>query len=45
MSSEPTLRQRTGVVIMAVHPALGPLYWEFVSEASVGGPVLVLMEN
>ncbi|PBM80184.1 hypothetical protein [Pseudomonas aeruginosa] len=38
MSSEPTLRQRTGVVIMAVHPALGPLYWEFVSEASVGGP-------
>lgn len=38
MGSEPTVRQRTGVVITAVHPTLGPLYWEFVSEASVGGP-------
>ncbi|MCP1652303.1 hypothetical protein [Pseudomonas nitroreducens] len=38
MGSEPTVRQRTGVVITAVHPTLGPLYWEFISEASVGGP-------
>lgn len=31
-------RTRTGVVVSATHPALGPLYWEFVSERSVGGP-------
>ncbi|MBX9405604.1 hypothetical protein K5E40_07895 [Pseudomonas baetica] len=31
-------RTRTGVVVSATHPTLGPLYWEFVSERSVGGP-------
>ncbi len=31
-------RTRTGVVVSATHPSLGPLYWEFVSERSVGGP-------
>lgn len=31
-------RTRTGVVVSATHPILGPLYWEFVSERSVGGP-------
>lgn len=29
---------RTGVVVTAQHPALGSLYWRYVSEASVGGP-------
>lgn len=32
------VRTRTGVVVSATHPALGPLYWELISEASVGGP-------
>ncbi|MHC5194869.1 hypothetical protein ACYSUW_14040 [Pseudomonas frederiksbergensis] len=32
------VRTRTGVVVMATHPAVGPLYWFFVSEASVNGP-------
>ncbi|MGF6282259.1 hypothetical protein ABH908_000256 [Pseudomonas frederiksbergensis] len=31
-------RTRTGVVVTSSHPSLGPLYWRFVSEASVGGP-------
>ncbi|WP_202942749.1 hypothetical protein [Alteromonas macleodii] len=31
-------RTRTGVVVTAHHPKLGPLYWTYVSEASVGGP-------
>jgi hypothetical protein len=32
------VRTRTGVVVSACHPILGPLYWFFVSEASVNGP-------
>lgn len=31
-------RIRTGVVVTAHHPTLGPLYWELLSEASVGAP-------
>jgi hypothetical protein len=31
-------RTRTGVVVTSSHPSLGPLYWRYVSEASVGGP-------
>jgi hypothetical protein len=34
------VRTRTGVVVMATHPAIGALYWYFVSEASVNGPDL-----
>ena len=33
-----TTRARTGVVVTATHPTLGKLYWECVSEASVGAP-------
>ncbi|MDF9778907.1 hypothetical protein [Pseudomonas baetica] len=32
------VRTRTGVVVMATHPAIGAIYWDFVSEASVNGP-------
>lgn len=32
------IRTRTGVVVTSSHPSLGPLYWRYVSEASVGGP-------
>lgn len=32
------VRTRTGVVVTATHPAVGPLYWYFVSEASVNAP-------
>lgn len=32
------IRTRTGVVVTATHPAVGPLYWYFCSEASVNGP-------
>lgn len=32
------VRTRTGVVVSASHPVLGPIYWYFVSEASVNGP-------
>lgn len=31
-------RTRTGVVVSATHPTLGPLYWHFSDESSVGGP-------
>lgn len=37
-SNTADVRTRTGVVVTATHPAVGPLYWYFVSEASVGGP-------
>lgn len=30
-------RVRTGVVVTAIHPVLGPLYWRFSDESSVGG--------
>lgn len=32
------IRERTGSVITSDHPTLGPLYVEYVSEYSVGGP-------
>lgn len=32
------VRTCSGVVISTTHPVLGTLYWEFVSEASVGAP-------
>lgn len=35
---EGPVRTRTGVVVTTTHPILGPLYWYFMSEASVNGP-------
>lgn len=31
-------RTRSGVVVTAMHPTVGPVYWHFVDESSVGGP-------
>lgn len=37
-SQNANVRTRTGVVVTTTHPTLGAVYWEYVSEASVGGP-------
>lgn len=37
-STDPYVRTRTGVVVTATHPVIGPIYWEQVTEVSVGGP-------
>lgn len=34
-----TTRINTGVVVCAVHPQLGPLYWEVIQEGKAGGAV------
>lgn len=31
-------RTRSGVVVAATHPTVGPVYWQFSDESSVGGP-------